>query len=70
MVTEAQVWAESSVPHTESNGMIRSISKRRYGNTKWHMETNMKAVCVLDLRREGPELRDQKSEMKVQISKS
>lgn len=29
-----QVWAESSVPHTESDVVIRSVSERRSGKTK------------------------------------
>lgn len=65
-----QVWAESSVLHTESDVVIRSVSERRSGKTKWHMETSMRIVCILGLRREGPELRDQETEMKLKISKS
>ena len=48
-----QVWAESSVPHTESEVVIRRVSERRSGKTKRHVKTSMRAVCVLGLRREG-----------------
>ena len=39
------MWAESSVPHTESDVVLRGMSERS-DKSKWHMEISVKAVSL------------------------
>ena len=39
------MWAESSVPHTESDVVIRGMSERS-DKSKWHMEISVKAMSL------------------------